>query len=256
MPRSTPLREEVFQLVREERIRQVQRYGTNNHTPIGFGSTVPAYPWLTPFYDGDARDVQRVFRWDYEGYVHLHGEPTWMHLIREEVAELFETRHYEDTIAEAVQVAALCVSLVEHLLETRGEPAVKPMNEEEWDCVQEALCKGGLREYIDSLLTSREAPLSLVNGRNRYILHTAYDAGDGVTVDLVPGEDGWFFGEHSGHTVFTAIEVDDVLYTIVNASSDGMVSVIVGSGLIENEAGVLFHTVAEAKAYIQGLTAK
>ena len=60
--------------------------------------------------------VEAMFRTDYEKYESEHGKPTWMHLIREEVAELFAATETEDVITEAVQVAALCVSLVEHLL--------------------------------------------------------------------------------------------------------------------------------------------
>lgn len=123
MSRTTPRREEVLHLVRKERTRQVQQYGTNDDLLLGFGSTVSAYPWLAPFSQAGAEEVQRRFRHDYSFYEHVQGKPTWMHLIREEVAELFETHLCEDAIAEAVQVAALCVSLVEHLLESQGEPA-------------------------------------------------------------------------------------------------------------------------------------
>lgn len=117
MSRTTSLREEVLHLVREERIQQVERYGLNQDLLTGFGGTVSAYPWLWPFTSADADEVQKVFRQDYEAYVESRGLPTWMHLIREEVAELFEASRREDAIAEAVQVAALCVSLVETLLE-------------------------------------------------------------------------------------------------------------------------------------------
>lgn len=119
MSRTTPLRERVLHLIREERTRQLQQYGSNEDLLMGFGGSVPSYPWLSPFSQVDADEVQRMFRHDYGLYVHVQGEPTWMHLIREEVAELFETHRREDTITEAVQVAALCVSLVELLLETR-----------------------------------------------------------------------------------------------------------------------------------------
>jgi len=118
---TTPHLEEVLHLVRDERTRQIQQYGTNDDIELGFGSSVSSYPWLTPFHPATAVEAQRVFRWDYEGYVQIHGKPTWMHLIREEVAELFEVHRREDAIAEAIQVAALCVSLVELLLEDQGE---------------------------------------------------------------------------------------------------------------------------------------
>lgn len=122
MSSTTPRRERVLHMIRTERTRQIGLYGDNDTNLLGFGSNVSAYPWLAPYSDEQAADVQQAFRQDYEQYVQSHGEPTWMHLIREEVAELFECERYDDAIAEAVQVAALCVSLVEHLLESEGTP--------------------------------------------------------------------------------------------------------------------------------------
>ncbi len=120
MSRTTPRREEVLHLIRKERTRQIQHYGTNADLDLGFGGTV-AYPWLTPFSQASADEVQRSFRHDYELLVHVQGKPTWMHLIREEVAELFEATDREHIIAEAIQVSALCASLVELLLVETGE---------------------------------------------------------------------------------------------------------------------------------------
>lgn len=120
MSRTTPRREEVLHLIREERTRQLQTHGNNEDIPMGFGRSVPSYPWLAPFSQASADEVQRRFRHDYELHEHVQGTTTWMHLIREEVAELFDTHHREDAIAEAVQVAALCVSLAETLLKELG----------------------------------------------------------------------------------------------------------------------------------------
>lgn len=120
MSETTPRREEVLHLIREERARQIKMYGTNDDLEMGFGSSVSAYPWLAPFSDQNAGIVESYFRADYERYTQSRGKPTWMHLIREEVAELFEAGRHEDVIDEAVQVAALCTSLVEHLL-NKGE---------------------------------------------------------------------------------------------------------------------------------------
>lgn len=119
MSGTTPLRERVLHLIREERTRQVEQYGSNAELALGFGGTV-ASPWLAPFSHAGAEEVERRFRHDYELQVHVHGEPTWMHLIREEVAELFEATHHEHVIAEAIQVAALCTSLVELLITDEG----------------------------------------------------------------------------------------------------------------------------------------
>lgn len=121
MSRTTPLRERVLHFIREERTRQISMYGDNHDLPIGFGGSVTTYPWLEPFSNSDAAEVESGFREDYETYKSTHGgKPTWMHLIREEVAELFEARDRDHAIEEAVQVAALCVSLVEHLTTNEG----------------------------------------------------------------------------------------------------------------------------------------
>lgn len=122
MSRTTPRREQVLHLIREERTRQIDQYGTNSELQMGFGGTV-SLPWLAPFSDLDVTTVEHIFRNDYEGYIAIHGEPTWMHLIREEVAELFDATDREHIIAEAVQVAALCASLVELLLVDEGGAA-------------------------------------------------------------------------------------------------------------------------------------
>lgn len=116
MSQTTPRREEVLYLIREERLRQIRLYGTNDGLETWFGGTVPSCPWLSPYSMDSAEEVQRRFRHDYELYVHVEGEPSWMHLIREEVAEFFEATSREAAITEGIQVAALIVSLVEQLL--------------------------------------------------------------------------------------------------------------------------------------------
>lgn len=122
--KTTSLREKVLNMVRTERSRQIERYGSNNDLLLGFGSSVSAYPWLLPYNGELSGKIEKAFRADYEEYESAHGRPTWMHLIREEVAELFDTRVFEDAVSEAVQVAALCVSLCEKLIaEYEGEPS-------------------------------------------------------------------------------------------------------------------------------------
>ena len=118
---TTLTREQAFSLIREERVNQIRRYGRNQDLPLGFGSSVSAYPWLLPYSDAESGKIEAAFRADYEQYENSHGKPTWMHLIREEVAELFAAENSHHAVAEAVQVAALCVSLVEHLLKNQGD---------------------------------------------------------------------------------------------------------------------------------------
>ena len=52
------------------------------------------------------------------------------------------------------------------------------------------------------------------------------------------------------------IEVDGTLYSVVPLSPGDVVSVLVGTQIVENEIGVTFPSAAEARAYVQGLTAR
>lgn len=100
-------------LVVGERRRQIELYGLNEDLALGFED---GQPWLAPYVTDPPRVVEAVFREEYEAYKRLAGSPTWMHLIREEVAEMFAAQSPGDAIVEASQVAALCVSLIEHLM--------------------------------------------------------------------------------------------------------------------------------------------
>lgn len=215
----------VLGLVNQERDRQVARYGRNDTLAYGFGSTVSAYHWLKPYSDEEPEQICEAFRQDYEKHVQSHGAPSWMHLIREEVAELFETQDTKSAIEEAVQVAALCVSLVELLMDPQGGV--------------------DMPEYANVK----------VSEENRRILYEAYDAGDGDTICLRQEDDGFFGGYYMGDKIMEGIEIGGTLYAIVPAS-DKTVSVIQGEGLKGNDLGVAFGSTAEARAYIQGLMAK
>lgn len=128
-----------------------------------------------------------------------------------------------------------------------------PMSDEEWGRVQEALVKGGLRECINSLLTSRP----FLSEKNRRIIEQAYDNGDGQSISLVLTDHyPWFAGMWEDHEVMLGLECRGVLYSIVHASGGGICSVIVGDGLINNEIGVAFQDIEAAKAYVEGMTAK
>ena len=312
MSDTTPRREHVLRLVRDERTRQLQQYGTNDDLETWFGGTVPSYPWLSPFTQDGADEVEHMFRQDYELYVHVQGKPSWMHLIREEVAEMFEASSREDVIAETVQVAALCVSLVELLLgkeqsvtpkKYRKKPVevealqfvggpesaalvvkwimsgggqahyetvdmdtitgmigIKTLEGQMWATPGDFVIKGVQGEFypckpdIFAQTYDRSAPPQVaLSDENRRILQKAYDDGDGGGITLSPGEDPlWFVGTYDDTEVCEGVEHDGVLYTIVHLSGGGLVSVIVGRGLIDNEMGAAFHSVDEAKAYIQG----
>jgi hypothetical protein len=98
--------------VREERARQFARYGTNRENADGTG---PAVAWLSPICRVPADIVETLFRHDYEMRELEDGAPTWMALVREEVAEAFKEEDPLRLRAELLQVAALCVSWMEKL---------------------------------------------------------------------------------------------------------------------------------------------
>jgi hypothetical protein len=99
--------------VAAERGRQIAHYGNNSDLADGTGLD---QPWLgLGFEQHTAWDIQIDFRADYESYEAAVGKPTWMHLVREEVAEAFQESDPARLRAELIQVAALCVSWIEKL---------------------------------------------------------------------------------------------------------------------------------------------
>lgn len=104
--------EDVLVEVAEERARQFERYGTNDDLELGMG---PGAQWLGEYSLDAADEIERSMRRDYEYHEAAHGKPTWMHLIREEVAEAFAEGDPAKLRAELLQVAALAVSAVEKL---------------------------------------------------------------------------------------------------------------------------------------------
>lgn len=210
------LREQILDQVRDERQRQLELYGPNDDLQIGFGSGV-VKSWLFPFSSASAKRVSEKFREDYSDHELANGSPTWMHLIREEVAELFEADSKEDRITEAVQVAALCVSLAEHLLQF-GDLGLK------------------------------------MSHKNLLLIIKAYDDGAGGNLDLRQRDDGWVEGMFDGFLMYEGIEIDGTLYSISHMSG-GQITVAVDEE-ISTVDGVWFDTVAEARAYIKGLSAK
>jgi hypothetical protein len=134
-----------------------------------------------------------------------------------------------------------------------------PLSDEEWKAVQEALVVGGLQACINDILASRfrERCPVLISDTNRRIIEQAYDDGEGNGITLVPTDDcPWFAGMYDGSEMMVGLEHNGTLYSIVTLSGGGLVAVIVGRGLIDNEIGVAFHGFVEAKAYVKGLTAK
>ncbi len=109
----------VLDLVLEERKAQEARYGVVNTTLVS--GTGPETRWLGPYTGHSATEIQKELRRDYEDWEDSEGAPTWVHLVREELAEAFQESDPERLAEELVQVAALCVSWVERLpLAARG----------------------------------------------------------------------------------------------------------------------------------------
>lgn len=105
--------EEVLELVRQERGRQEIHYGHVND--LFEDGTGPDVQWLYPMGYGSASEIQKCFRLDYEDHETYVGLLTWMHLVREEVAEAFQESDPDRLAEELIQIAALCVSWVERI---------------------------------------------------------------------------------------------------------------------------------------------
>ena len=102
--------EKVLQEVQEHRAEQFARYGTNDSLEDGTG---PLTEWTQPLTAYDADTVEQMFRVEYVNHERRTGAPTWMHLVREEVAEAFREKDPALLRGELIQVAALCVSWIE-----------------------------------------------------------------------------------------------------------------------------------------------
>lgn len=94
------------------RHEQVRRYGHNEDLDDGTG---PDSQWLVPVTFDTAETIQVELRAEYEDHEERTGSPTWMHLVREEVAEAFQEDDPVRLREELLQVAALAVSWIETL---------------------------------------------------------------------------------------------------------------------------------------------
>ena len=101
---------QVLYEVDRERAKQFSEYGTNEGLQDGTGGA-----WLSPLYAKGAVEIEAELRSDYETFQQTTGNPTWMHLVREEVAEAFAETAPARLRAELLQVAALCVSWIEKI---------------------------------------------------------------------------------------------------------------------------------------------
>lgn len=115
----------VLENVFEERLRQVDKYGHNETLEDGTGpmeSWIPRSLTVDPYVSAEV--IEDRFRADYEQHERVMGSPTWMHLVREEIAEAFCETDPDRLEEELTQVAALCVSWVEKIRARRDEESV------------------------------------------------------------------------------------------------------------------------------------
>jgi hypothetical protein len=99
----------VLEDVAAHRREQDARYGHIN--PTLEDGTGPDVQWLLPLAFARATVAEKMLRGEYDS----HERPTWMHLVREEVAEAFQESDPARLREELIQVAALCVSWVEQI---------------------------------------------------------------------------------------------------------------------------------------------
>lgn len=116
----------VVESVTEERYEQVKRYGLNDECADGTG---PGVAWIPVRCGGEsALFIEARMREDYEEFKSdTDGPPTWLHLIREEVAEAFKEEAWldnENLDTELLQVAALCQAWVESRRRRRAAQSV------------------------------------------------------------------------------------------------------------------------------------
>lgn len=110
-------RHEVLEDVLEERRRQDERYD-NTKVPFGIG---PETCWLLPYVTFNAVEIEKDLRRDYDNFESGTGHVTFVHLLREELAELFTENDIQRAYVEAIQVAALAVSFCEEIKKGRTE---------------------------------------------------------------------------------------------------------------------------------------
>lgn len=114
----------VLQLVAAERRKQDERYGRNLETPDGTG---PETRWLLPYTSDSALAVENRLREDYEDFEE-ESPVTWVHLLREELAEAFCESDRERLVEEVTQVAALAVKWLEAILVREDRELLSKLN--------------------------------------------------------------------------------------------------------------------------------
>lgn len=101
---------DVVNEVLAEVLRQQERYGADN--AVALDGTGPDVVWATAM--GNATYVEAMFRKDYEDEDNT-GNITWMHLVREEIAEAFKEEKPRPLTTELTQAAGLIINWIYHV---------------------------------------------------------------------------------------------------------------------------------------------
>jgi hypothetical protein len=122
-----PMANVIIDLVRRREAQEAKYGHVNDLLEDGTG---PGVEWLAPVVDVaqsaytgriHAKGIQEIFREDYEAQFDEKTRlPSWMHLVREELAEAFEQDDPARLEDELLDVAALCVSWIERLRKRAG----------------------------------------------------------------------------------------------------------------------------------------
>ena len=119
--------------------------------------------------------------------------------------------------------------------------------EQEWETIQEALVKGGLRETIDRILLTRQ-DTPTISETNRRMLVEAFRGPRFIITTI----DNYFTGHCDSELVVEGKEVDGTLYSIFHIEKRYVV--MVGDQVITKN-GITFGNLTYAWNYVQRLTA-
>lgn len=121
--------------------------------------------------------------------------------------------------------------------------------EQEWEAIQEALVKGGLRETIDHILLTRQDTLTISEANRRMLAEAFRERSPRFTITAI---DNYFTGHCDSELVVEGEEVDGTLYSILHI---GKRYVVMVGDQVTTKSGITFGNLTSAWNYVQRLTA-
>lgn len=121
--------------------------------------------------------------------------------------------------------------------------------EQEWEAIQEALVKGGLRETIDHILLTRQDTPTVSEANRRMLAEVFRGMTPRFTITVI---DNYFTGHCDSELVVEGKEVDGTLYSIFHIEKQYVVAV--GDQVI-TRSGIAFGNLAYAWNYVEEITA-